>query len=92
MRDKVEAELGGLTLFLQGAAANINPDMLLGRRAGFEKVTETSLSVADAVLVAADSGRCPEPARPVERSGRVEAPKRCWIRRSGLNAPKRGCD
>ncbi|MFN2284924.1 MAG: neutral/alkaline non-lysosomal ceramidase N-terminal domain-containing protein, partial [Anaerolineae bacterium] len=27
MRDKVEEKLGGLTLFLQGAAANINPDM-----------------------------------------------------------------
>ena len=71
MRDKVEAELGGLTLFLQGAAANINPDMYWEDAQAFEKVTEQGLSVADAVLVAADSGRCPEPARPgrAERAG-----------------------
>jgi hypothetical protein len=27
MRSRVEADLGILTLFLQGAAANLNPDM-----------------------------------------------------------------
>jgi hypothetical protein len=53
MRDKVEAELGGLTLFLQGAAANINPDMYWEDAHAFEKVTKQGLSVADAVLAAA---------------------------------------
>jgi neutral ceramidase len=53
MRDKVEAELGGLTLFLQGAAANINPDMYWEDAHAFEKVMEQGLSVAEAVLTAA---------------------------------------
>lgn len=56
MRDKVEAELGGLALFLQGAAANINPDMYWEDAHAFEKVTEQGLGVANAVLVAASEG------------------------------------
>lgn len=56
MRDKVEAELGGLTLFLQGAAANINPDMYWEDAHAFEKVTEQGLNVAKAVLTAAGGG------------------------------------
>jgi hypothetical protein len=56
MRQKVEAELGGLTLFLQGATANINPDMYWGDSQVFEKVTEQGLSVADSVLAAIRSG------------------------------------
>jgi neutral ceramidase len=56
MRDKVEKELGGLTLFLQGAAANINPDMYWEDAHAFEKVTEQGLSVAEAVLAVAGSG------------------------------------
>jgi hypothetical protein len=56
MRDKVEAELGGLALFLQGAAANINPDMYWEDMHAFEKVTEQGLNVAEAVLTAASSG------------------------------------
>ncbi len=55
MRNKVEKELGGLTLFLQGAAANINPDMYWEDAHAFEKVTEQGLSVAEAVLAAAGS-------------------------------------
>jgi neutral ceramidase len=55
MRDKVEKELGGLTLFLQGAAANINPDMYWEDAHAFEKVTEQGLSVAEAVLAATGS-------------------------------------
>ena len=55
MREKVEKELGGLTLFLQGAAANINPDMYWEDAHAFEKVTEQGLSVAEAVLAAAGS-------------------------------------
>jgi len=52
MRKKVEEELGGLTLFLQGAAANINPDMFWEDARAFEKVTEQGLGVAEAVLAA----------------------------------------
>jgi len=56
MRQKVESELGGLILFLQGAAANINPDMCWEDARAFEMVTEQGLSVAKAVLAAANSG------------------------------------
>ncbi len=56
MRQKVESELGGLALFLQGATANINPDMYWGDSQVFEKVTEQGLSVADSVLAAIRSG------------------------------------
>lgn len=55
MRDKVEAKLGGLTLFLQGAAANINPDMYWEDAQAFEKAMEQGLSVAEAVSVVANS-------------------------------------
>jgi neutral ceramidase len=71
MRDKVEAELGGLTLFLQGAAANINPDMYWEDAHAFEKVTEQGSSVAEAVLAAA--GSRPKKMRGVPlRIGRAE--------------------
>jgi hypothetical protein len=53
MRQTVEAELGGLVLFLQGATANINPDMYWEDARVFEKVTEQGLAVANAVLTAA---------------------------------------
>jgi hypothetical protein len=53
MRQKVESELGGLALFLQGAAANINPDMYWEDAHAFEKVTEQGLGVATSVLAAA---------------------------------------
>ena len=56
MRNKVENELGGLALFLQGAAANINPDMYWEDSRAFEKVTEQGRGVADAVLAAIRSG------------------------------------
>ncbi len=56
MRAKVEQELGGLTLFLQGAAANINPDMYWGEAHAFEKVAEQGQRVAEAVLAAAGRG------------------------------------
>jgi hypothetical protein len=55
MRKKVEEELGGLTLFIQGAAANINPDMYWEDAHAYEKVTEQGLGVADAVLAATNS-------------------------------------
>lgn len=56
MREKVEGELGGLTLFLQGAAADINPDMYWEDARAFEKVAEQGLGVAEAVLAAARAG------------------------------------
>lgn len=55
MRKKVEEELGGLTLFLQGAAANINPDMYWDDGRAFDMVTEQGLGVANAVIAAAGS-------------------------------------
>jgi neutral ceramidase len=56
MRARVEAELGGLTLFLQGAAANLNPDMYWGDTRAFEMVAEQGRRVAEAVITAARSG------------------------------------
>jgi neutral ceramidase len=56
MRSSVERELGGLTLFLQGAAANINPDMYWEDARAFEKVLEQGHDVGDAVLTAIHSG------------------------------------
>lgn len=55
MRARVEAELGGLVLFLQGAAANINPAMYWNEARAFEMVVEQGSSVAEAVLAAAGS-------------------------------------
>ena len=56
MRRKVEDEIGGLTLFLQGAAANINPDMYWDDARAFEMMEEQGLGVAKAVLSAVRSG------------------------------------
>jgi hypothetical protein len=56
MRERVEQELGGLTLFLQGATADINPDMYWEDRRAFEKAAEQGLDVAQAVLSAVGSG------------------------------------
>ena len=56
MRKRVEEELGGLTLFLQGAAANINPDMYWEDAHAFEMVAEQGLGVAEAVLAATRAG------------------------------------
>jgi len=56
MRKKVEEELGGLTLFIQGAAANINPDMYWDDARAFEMVSEQGLGVANAVIAATGSG------------------------------------
>ena len=72
MRDKVEEKLGGLTLFLQGAAANINPDMYWEDARAFEKVTEQGLSVAEAVLAAAGAGSEQMRGEPLEIK-RIEA-------------------
>lgn len=66
MRKKVEEEFGGLTLFLQGAAANINPDMYWEDARAFEKVEEQGLGVAEAVLAAARSRSDETRAAPLE--------------------------
>jgi hypothetical protein len=72
MRKKVEEELGGLTLFLQGAAANINPDMYWEDKRAFEMVAEQGLGVANAVLAAARAGSEMKRATPLKVE-RVEA-------------------
>ena len=56
MRDKVDEELGGMTLFLQGAAANINPDMYWDDVRAYEMVAEQGLGVANAIIAVAGSG------------------------------------
>jgi neutral ceramidase len=52
MRSKVEAEIGGLVLFLQGATANLNPDMFWDHPHAFEMMAEQGLRVARSVLTA----------------------------------------
>jgi hypothetical protein len=56
MRARVESELGGLMLFLQGAAANLNPDMYWDDARAFEMVAEQGRSVAEAVLKSVGGG------------------------------------
>jgi hypothetical protein len=56
MRSSVEKELGGLALFLQGATANINPDMYWEDARAFEKVLEQGHDIGEAVLSAIHSG------------------------------------
>ena len=56
MRSSVEKELGGLALFLQGATANINPEMYWEDARAFEKVLEQGQDVGKAVLAAIHSG------------------------------------
>jgi hypothetical protein len=55
MRQEVETEIGGLTLFLQGATADINPDMYWEDARAFEMVADQGLAVAEAVLAAITS-------------------------------------
>jgi hypothetical protein len=66
MRPRVESELGGLALFLQGAAANINPDMYWEDGRAFEKAAEQGHAVADAVLAAVRGGSEPVQDAPLE--------------------------
>jgi hypothetical protein len=54
LRAKVEQELGGLALFVQGATANLNPDT--DWPADFQKMTEAGQRVADSVLAAIQRG------------------------------------
>ncbi len=59
MRTTVEAELGGFVLFLQGATANLNPDMYWEDEHAFEMVAEQGRSVAEAVVQAVHTGTEP---------------------------------
>jgi hypothetical protein len=52
MRAKIEKELGGMALFLQGATGNLNPDMYWEDARAFEMVREEGERVADAVVTA----------------------------------------
>ena len=72
MRTTVEEQLGGLALFLQGAAANLNPDMYWDDPRAFEMVAEQGRSVAKAVLAAARAGSKPLRGLPL-RIERAEA-------------------
>lgn len=59
MRTRVESELGGLALFLQGAAANINPDMYWEDGRGFDMAAEQGHAVAEVVLAVVRGGSEP---------------------------------
>jgi len=52
MRARVEQELGGMALFLQGATGNLNPDMDWEGTRAFEMVAGQGASVARSVLAA----------------------------------------
>jgi len=65
MRNRVEAELGGLALFLQGAAADLNPAMYWDDVRAFEMVAEQGRSVAESVLAAVRAGSEPLPGLPL---------------------------
>jgi neutral ceramidase len=52
MRHKVEGALGGMALFLQGATADLNPDMYWNEARAFDMATEQGARVAQAVLSA----------------------------------------
>lgn len=52
MRARVEAELGGLVLFIQGATANLNPDMDWHSPTAFQTMQAEGESVAAAILSA----------------------------------------
>jgi len=52
MRAKVEKELGGMALFLQGATGNLNPDMYWDDAGAFEMAREEGERVAEAVVTA----------------------------------------
>ncbi len=59
MRSRVESTLGGQVLFMQGAAANLNPDMYWEDARAFEMVAEQGERVAEAVLAAIQAGSRP---------------------------------
>jgi len=56
MRRKVEAELGGLALYLQGATGNLNPDMDWNHATAFQTAQKEGEQVAEEVLAAVRRG------------------------------------
>jgi hypothetical protein len=56
MRPRVEEALGGLTLFLQGAAGDLNPDHEWGAGDPWEAVRSLGERVADQAIAACDGG------------------------------------
>jgi neutral ceramidase len=56
MRPRVERALGGLTLFLQGAAGDLNPDHEWGEGDPWEAVQSLGERVADQVIAAYEGG------------------------------------
>ncbi len=87
MRQEVEAKLGGLTLFLQGAAANINPDMYWGDACAFEKAAEQGRRLAQAVLEALSAGPQPVCGTPL-RLARAEVWLPTVVRAETLRPPR----
>ena len=59
MRPRVERALGGLTLFLQGAAGDLNPDHEWGEGDPWEAVQSLGERVADQVIAAYEGGLSP---------------------------------
>ncbi|HKZ44635.1 MAG TPA: neutral/alkaline non-lysosomal ceramidase N-terminal domain-containing protein [Anaerolineales bacterium] len=87
MRSTAEAELGGMVLFLQGATANLNPDMYWEDVRAFEMVAEQGRSVAEAVVQAVRTGSESLKVNPllIERS-EVWLPTEAQV--TGLHPPK----
>ena len=80
----VEDAVGGVSLFLNGAAGNINP--VLGERS-FEQCETVGTHVADAILAALPGIRCTESATLAADSQRVTVP---WTDRTDLIQPQAG--
>ena len=59
MRPRVEETLGGLTLFLQGAAGDLNPDHEWGEGDPWEAVRSLGERVADRVIAACEGSLSP---------------------------------
>ena len=74
MREQVDAAIGGTTLFLQGASANVNPDLAWDTARAFAQVDEQGSRVATAVIDAIESGGAAVSVTPI-RVERVDA----WI-------------
>ncbi|MFM7508977.1 MAG: neutral/alkaline non-lysosomal ceramidase N-terminal domain-containing protein [Actinomycetota bacterium] len=65
MRDRLEADLGGLVLSVQGAGANINPLVSWDVPDQFASAVEVGTRVADAVIASVQAGPAPLAGTPV---------------------------
>ena len=68
MRSRVEGTLGGLTLFLQGAGGDLNPNVELGEGDPWEAVQSLGERVADRVIAAYDASPAPVAGAPLRLS------------------------